>query len=106
MVGVLKFNEPGTCVHWTGHFDVVPPGGNWTVDPFGGLIRDGRLHGRGSADAKTGLAAAIYTATAVRRTGVRVGKLETSATVDEESGCFAGVAHWAQVGRIHQSHTD
>jgi acetylornithine deacetylase/succinyl-diaminopimelate desuccinylase family protein len=42
-----------------GHHDVVPVGDlrNWTVDPFGGQIRDGQVWGRGAADAKGPLAA-------------------------------------------------
>jgi succinyl-diaminopimelate desuccinylase len=41
-----------------GHIDVVHPGaGSWEVEPFGGVITDGRLIGRGSADMKGGVAA-------------------------------------------------
>ena len=42
-----------------GHIDVVPVGvaKNWTVDPFGGEINDGRLYGRGAIDMKGGVAA-------------------------------------------------
>lgn len=35
------------------HLDVVEPGSGWSVDPFGALIRDGKLYGRGSQDMKT-----------------------------------------------------
>jgi len=36
-----------------GHTDVVPADPtNWTVDPFGGVIRDGLLWGRGAVDMK------------------------------------------------------
>ena len=35
------------------HLDVVEPGNGWSVDPFGAVIRDGRLYGRGSQDMKT-----------------------------------------------------
>src|SRR3712207_1660780 len=36
---------------FSGHVDVVPPGNvPWTVDPFGGELRNGRLYGRGSCD--------------------------------------------------------
>lgn len=36
-------------VHLNGHFDVVPAGAGWTMDPFGGIVRDGRIYGRGAA---------------------------------------------------------
>lgn len=94
-------------VHLNGHFDVVPVGDGWTVDPFGGVVRDGKLWGRGSADMKAGLAAAIHAAEAVRRAGVELaGAVEISGTADEESGGWAGVAHLAESGRIAADRTD
>src|SRR5438477_3393474 len=62
VVGIRRGHHARPLVHLNGHFDVVPAGDGWSVDPFGGLVRDGRLWGRGSADMKAGLAAAIYAA--------------------------------------------
>src|SRR5260370_32816963 len=56
-------------LHLNAHFDVVPPGDSWTVDPFGGAVRDGRIWGRGSCDMKAGIAAAVYAEEASRRDG-------------------------------------
>ena len=37
----------------SGHTDTVPwDGQDWSVDPLGAEVRDGRLYGRGSADMK------------------------------------------------------
>ena len=81
MLGVLEGHGPGPCLHLNGHFDVVPPGDGWSVDPFAGIVRDGRLYGRGACDMKAGIAAAVYAAEAVRRAGVRLrGRLEISGT--------------------------
>jgi succinyl-diaminopimelate desuccinylase len=94
-------------VHLNGHFDVVPVGQGWTVDPFAGLVRDGRVYGRGACDMKAGIAAAAYAAEAIRRAGVAVpGTIEVSGTVDEESGGFAGVAYLAEQGRLSSLRTD
>jgi len=41
------------------HFDVVPPGPNWTYPPFKLTVEDGKAYGRGAADNKSGIAAAI-----------------------------------------------
>jgi len=98
---------PGPVVHLNGHIDVVPAGDGWTVDPFGGLVRDGKIYGRGVCDMKAGIAAAVFAAEAIERAGVRLpGTIEISGTVDEESGGFAGVAHLAELGRIAKGRTD
>jgi acetylornithine deacetylase/succinyl-diaminopimelate desuccinylase family protein len=68
-----------------GHTDVVAVGEGWTVDPFGGQVRDGRLYGRGSTDMKGGLAACVVAMAALGRAGVTLsGPVEVAALVDEE----------------------
>jgi succinyl-diaminopimelate desuccinylase len=99
--------DGGPVLHFNGHFDVVPAGEGWTVDPFGALIRDGRLYGRGTCDMKAGIAASIFAVEAIRRAGIRLqGCVEQSGTVDEESGGFAGVACLAQRGYISKARTN
>lgn len=93
-------------LHLNGHFDVVPPGEEWTVDPFAGVVREGRIYGRGASDMKSGIAAAVFAVEALRRAGVELaGAVDISATVDEESGGFAGVAHLCEAGIISSDDT-
>ncbi|MCM2257196.1 MAG: acetylornithine deacetylase/succinyl-diaminopimelate desuccinylase family protein [Vicinamibacteria bacterium] len=107
VIGVRRGAGGGPTVHLNGHFDVAPAGGGWSVDPFGGLVRDGRVWGRGTCDMKGGLAAAVYAIEALRRAGVRLaGTVEVSGTVDEESGGQAGVAWLAQSGRLAKDRVD
>ncbi len=107
VVGSRHGDGRGPTVHLTGHFDVVPAGDGWTVDPFGGLVRDGRIYGRGTCDMKAGIAAAVFASEALRRAGVRLpGTIEVSGTVDEESGGWAGVAWLAERGVIARDRTD
>jgi succinyl-diaminopimelate desuccinylase len=107
VIGHMEGCEPGPRLHFNGHFDVVPVGQGWTVDPFAGLVRDGKLYGRGTADQKAGIAASIFAIEAIRRSGIRLaGNVEQSGTVDEESGGFAGVAWLAERGLIHKDRTD
>jgi succinyl-diaminopimelate desuccinylase len=48
---------------FTGHLDTVPLGGRpWSVPPHDGLVRDGRLWGRGASDMKAGVAAFVAAA--------------------------------------------
>ena len=97
----------GPVVHLNGHIDVVPAGDGWTVDPFGGLVRDGKIFGRGVCDMKAGIAASVFAVEAIARAGVTLpGTVEISGTADEESGGFAGVAYLAETGRIKKGRTD
>lgn len=101
VVGRRTGEHPRPTVHLNGHIDVVPAGHGWTVDPFAGIVRDGRIYGRGACDMKAGLAAAVFAAEAIRRADVPLrGSIEISATVDEESGGFAGVAWLAERGYL------
>ena len=105
VMGQIKGAVP--VLHFNGHFDVVPVGAGWTVDPFGALISGGKLYGRGTCDQKAGIAASIFAIEAIRRAGVRLhGTVEQSGTVDEESGGFAGVACLARRGLIHKDRTN
>lgn len=107
VVGRKRGRLDRPCVHLNGHFDVVPVGAGWTRDPFGGEVRDGRIHGRGASDMKAGIAAAIFAAECVQRAGIELaGTVEVSGTVDEESGGWAGAAHLAQAGRLTAASVD
>ncbi|HYT74260.1 MAG TPA: acetylornithine deacetylase/succinyl-diaminopimelate desuccinylase family protein [Vicinamibacterales bacterium] len=107
VVGLVRGRSLRPLVHLNGHFDVVPAGGGWTVDPFGGEVRNGRVWGRGSCDMKAGIAAAVFAVEAIRRAGVALeGSVEVSGTVDEESGGFAGVAWLAEHKRLSADRTD
>lgn len=52
----------GRTLALVSHLDVVPPGEGWTCDPFGAEVREGRLYGRGSGDAKASVAAMLAAA--------------------------------------------
>lgn len=107
VVGRRAGAAPHPTVHFNGHIDVVPAGHGWTMDPFAGVVRDGRVYGRGAADMKGGIAAAIIAADAVQRAGLVLrGSVEVSGTVDEETGGWAGVAHLAAHGRLTRDRVD
>jgi len=109
VVGRLRGATPRPLLHFNGHFDVVPVGdpAAWTRDPFGGELAGGRIWGRGTGDQKAGIAASIFAVEAIRRAGVRLaGTVEQSATVDEESGGFAGMAQLCKQGVCTADNTD
>ena len=72
VIGSCAIRPPRPRLHFNGHFDVVPAGDGWTVDPFAGVVRDGKIYGRGATDQKAGIAASIYAVEAIRRAGVRL----------------------------------
>jgi acetylornithine deacetylase/succinyl-diaminopimelate desuccinylase-like protein len=57
VIGVID-GPPPTVLRY-GMYDVQPPGAQWTVDPFGATVRDGRIVCRGAANSKGALAASI-----------------------------------------------
>ncbi|MDX2043898.1 MAG: acetylornithine deacetylase/succinyl-diaminopimelate desuccinylase family protein [Acidobacteriota bacterium] len=107
VIGRKRGERAKPTLHFNGHLDVVPAGEGWTVDPFAAVVRDGRIYGRGVTDQKAGIAASIFAIEAIRRAGVKlVGSVEQSATVDEESGGFAGVAYLAANGHFRREAID
>ena len=77
---------------FAGHTDVVPPGdaAAWTHDPFSGEIVDGRLHGRGAADMKGGVAAFVAAAAQFLETPPQHGSISFLITGDEEGDAING----------------
>jgi succinyl-diaminopimelate desuccinylase len=94
-------------VHFNSHIDVVPAGAGWTVDPFAGEVRDGKVFGRGACDMKGGLAASVIAVEAWLAVNPQFhGAVEISGTVDEESGGYGGVAHLARNGYFSKPRVD
>ncbi|MDX5593591.1 acetylornithine deacetylase/succinyl-diaminopimelate desuccinylase family protein [Pseudovibrio sp. SPO723] len=99
--------RPGATVHFNSHIDVVQAGEGWTVDPFAGVVRDGRVYGRGACDMKGGLAASLIAVEAFLECFPHFpGAIEISGTVDEESGGLGGVAYLAQKGYFSKPRVD
>ena len=72
-----------------GHMDTVPVGdpGLWTVPPCGGILRDGKIFGRGSCDDKSALAVCLFLAKAFQELGIVLkNDLYLTGYVDEEFG--------------------
>jgi acetylornithine deacetylase/succinyl-diaminopimelate desuccinylase-like protein len=84
---------PALVVH--GHTDVVPADpANWTVDPFGGVIRDGMLWGRGAVDMKNMDAMIVTALQDILGAGRQPRRdLVIAFFADEEAGGVRGSAH-------------
>src|SRR5204863_284926 len=81
---------PGIVLHH--HIDVVYADRRyWTMDPFGGEVRDGYLYGRGAIDMKSTGIMHLAAVLALKRAGVPLKRdLVFLATADEEAGSVYG----------------
>lgn len=86
----------GPTLMFEGHIDVVTEGdpADWSVDPYGAEVRDGKLWGRGSADMKSGVAAMIYGVRALQLAGPFPGRIVIGVLCDEE-GLMLGAKAFA-----------
>ena len=62
--------DPGRNILLMSHHDVVPADTDWTMPAFEGIIRDGKVYGRGAADTKGSLCAILFAAEEMLRDGV------------------------------------
>jgi len=89
VVSRLKGQGTASPILFTGHMDVVPVSSDelkkWKTDPFAAEIQDGFLYGRGSADMKGGLGAAMVAMATLAEHKIQPhGDIILAATVDEE----------------------
>jgi succinyl-diaminopimelate desuccinylase len=96
VVAVLDGGLPGKTLMFEGHADVVTEGDRdeWSFDPYGGDIVEGRLLGRGSADMKSGVAAMLFAARAIVDAGTFPGRIVVGVLCDEE-GLMIGAKAFA-----------
>ncbi|MBT8352349.1 MAG: YgeY family selenium metabolism-linked hydrolase [Deltaproteobacteria bacterium] len=84
---VGRIGKGERIIMFDSHIDTVEVNdiSEWTHPPFGGVIEDGRLHGRGSVDMKSSAAASIYAGAVAKRLGFHSNKtIYVSCTVLEE----------------------
>ena len=96
LLAKLSGTRSGRRLVINGHLDTFPAGdrAKWTVDPFGGVLRQGRLYGRGAADMKAGIAAALSTmALMAQFRDAFAGELILTLVGDEETGARLGTQY-------------
>ncbi|MEG1720424.1 MAG: Sapep family Mn(2+)-dependent dipeptidase [Pseudoflavonifractor sp.] len=93
-VGTADLNALETQLHILGHLDVVGEGSGWSTDPYHMVERDGMLYGRGVADDKGPLVAALFAMKAVKDMNLPLSKnVRLIMGTDEESGS-EDIAHY------------
>jgi acetylornithine deacetylase len=89
LVAILKGSGGGKSIILNGHIDVVPVGdeANWELDPFSGMIKCGKLYGRGSTDMKGGNVALLMAMESLIANGIKLkGDVIFQSVIEEESG--------------------
>jgi acetylornithine deacetylase/succinyl-diaminopimelate desuccinylase family protein len=87
-------------LYFHGHYDVVPA---QSREQFTPVVRNGRLHGRGSTDMKSGLAVMIYATYLLKELKVPLrGRIGLCLVADEETGGRGGSAYLDQIGLLGQ----
>ena len=93
--------EPSRALLLVAHLDTVPvEKSRWSVDPFGAVVKDGYLYGRGAIDDKGMLAANLAVFISLKRSMARLNRdVIFLATDDEEAGGDASIRmliakHW------------
>ncbi len=94
VVARLSGQNKGKVLLLNGHLDVVPPGEDWTMDPFGGEIRGDLLYGRGTSDMKSGLVSLIVAMIAFKRSGASFnGEIIFMGVAEEETAGEFGTVY-------------
>ncbi len=88
VIGEIRGERPGPRLLFDGHMDTVAVSARdqWTVDPFAGVIKNGKIYGRGASDMKCALAAMLYgLAPLIQQKNGMYGSVFISGTVCEET---------------------
>jgi acetylornithine deacetylase len=93
LVATLPGSGGGQSLLLLGHADVVSAGDGWTFEPFAAERRAGNIYGRGAADMKSGMAAAVAALEILRTAGIQLrGDVLLASVVDEEAGGMGTLA--------------
>ena len=88
IVGSFDGGSEGKHLVMNGHIDVYPVGDakGWKYDPWGGIVEDGRIYGRGSNDMKAGTTTSIFTYYYLHKIRNQLkGRLTLTCVSDEET---------------------
>jgi len=85
VLATLDGRRQGPGLLFCSHIDVVPVGPGWTREPWDAALENGRVHGRGSNDAKSSVAAMAVAASRLLQQGFD-GRLVLAFVCDEETG--------------------
>lgn len=86
--GYAEYGSGDEMVMVLGHLDVVPEGEGWEYPPYEGVVKDGKMYGRGTADDKGPVMAALFALRDIKESGVALKRrIRIVFGTNEETGC-------------------
>ena len=102
-VGDVEFGDGPEEFAILCHLDVVPAGNGWTKDPFGGVVEDDKIWGRGAIDDKGPAICCLYALKALKDEGfVPSKKIKLIVGCNEETG-WACIDHYKEVAALPET---
>lgn len=99
-VGEVVYGEGKDEFAVLAHLDVVPAGSGWNKDPFGGIVEDGRIWGRGTVDDKGPAVCCLYALKSMKDKGiVPAKKIKLIVGCNEEDG-WECIKHYNRVAHM------
>ncbi|MCJ7842764.1 dipeptidase PepV [Lederbergia sp. NSJ-179] len=97
VAGHLEMGKGKGLIGILGHVDVVPAGDGWSVAPFSGVVKDGRIYARGAIDDKGPTIAAYYGMRIVKELGLPLEKRVRLIIGTDEESDWRCVDHYFKV---------
>lgn len=91
-LGYAEIGEGEKLMGILAHLDVVPAGTGWNTEPFSGVVKDGKLFGRGAIDDKGPAVTVIYAMKDLLDRGVKLNK-----RVRLIFGCTEEIGEWTDM---------
>lgn len=102
-VGEVLFGDGDEEFAVLAHLDVVPAGGGWSKPPFGGLVEDGRIWGRGAMDDKGPAVASLFALKKLKDEGfIPHKKIKLIVGLNEECG-WKCIEHYNKVAHMPET---
>lgn len=97
VAGHIEMGEGEGLIGVLGHVDVVPVGENWSVEPFSGTVKDGKIISRGAIDDKGPTLAAYYGMKIVKELNLPLQKRVRLIIGTDEESDWRCMDHYFQV---------
>ena len=99
LVATKNVNKPPVSIY--AHMDTVPIEQKWSVDPFAGVVKDGKIYGRGVLDMKGSIAALLAALQIIQELDLELSYSPVCLMcTDEEIGVYPGILHLALQGYV------